>query len=231
MFLPAVFDLRFSGFPSEAFDVLGRLRANPRMEQYRREKEAIRRHVMTPLKSFRDDLVVNVVLPNHLSLETERNVFSRLPKNDFGAGGSHSHVWMSFYRPGRSRLSDFQPFHGIDPDGFYSGLHVGGRDPAIVVAAREAFRRERDTLLDAMNQLLAESEWTFSVTRGSGRSRKEYEADEPMDQLPDLLAYAASLSIYRTFSRRQVVAMKGELVQQASAAMAAVWPFYEAFTE
>ena len=229
MRLPERFDLQFPGFNGEAFEILSRLRADPNVAQYRMEKEAIQREIMEPFRLFRDDLVVNVVLPNHLPLETERNVFSRLLKNDFGAGGSHSHVWMSFYRPDRSRLADLQPFHGIEPDGFYSGLHVGGRDRSIVRNARDAFAREPDVLRDQLNELLRQPGWTFSVSRGSGTRKEEYEVSAPIPALPDVLRRAASIAIYRFFERGAVLTWREQLVPNAAAAMASIWPLYEAF--
>ncbi len=230
MRLPSTFDLRFEGFSAEAFEVLGRLRDNPTVEQYRREKDQIQRLVMAPFRAFRDDLVVNVVLPNHLVLETERNVFSRILKNDFGAGGSNSHLWMSFYRPDRSRLSDLQPFHGIEPDGFYSGLHVGGRDRSIVANMKRAFALDPDGLLELLNERLDVGGWTLEITRGSGGSGQKLVTTRPLAELPVLVQKASSFSMWREFPAAQVVAWREELVLHAARAMADIWPLYDRFT-
>ena len=119
--VPEPLDLTFEGFAPEAFAILERLRDEPHIAQYRKEKAGIKRYITEPFKRFRDDLVVNWVLPNRLDFETEKNVFSRLLKNDFGAGGCHHHLWMAFYRPGRRRLTDVQLAPCITPDGFTMG--------------------------------------------------------------------------------------------------------------
>ena len=227
--LPPTFDLRFEGFSPETFAVLDRMRQHPHVDQYRKERDELRTHVTQPFRRFRDDLVVNVVLPNRLNLETERNVFSRLLKNDFGAGGANSHQWMSFYRPDRTRLSDLQPFHGIDPDGFASGLHVAGRDRSLLAGAKQVFTERPDEMLDLLNPLLERGGWQFAASV-SGSRRAATAATEPIESLPDGLRRARGISIYRSFTRERVLEWKGELVVHAAEAMRDVWPFYEAFT-
>ena len=123
--VPEPLSLHFEGFSEDAFAVLERLRAHPHIEQYRAEKDAITHFVTDPFKRYRDDLALGWVLPNGLPFETEKNVFSRLLKNDFGAGGCHHHQWMAFYRPPRRRLTDVQLSHSLYPDGFAFGLYVG----------------------------------------------------------------------------------------------------------
>lgn len=231
MRLPAVYDLTFSGFGTEAFAILDRLRENPHIEQYQKEKAGIAQHVMAPFRQFRDDLVVNVILPNRMPLETERNVFSRILKNDFGAGGSHSHVWMSFYRLGRSRLSDFQPFHGIDADGFYAGLHVGGRDRSLVRAAREMMADDGGPLLNILNGLLSTAGWTFELIRGTGTKKERFETSTALSSMPEITRRAEAISVYRSLGRAETVACGGDLVRFAAESMAAIWPLYESFTE
>lgn len=221
-------DLRFEGFSSEAFAILSRLRRNPNVSQYRLEKPSIYRHLLEPFKRFRDDVVVNLILPNGLVLETERNVFSRLLKNDYGAGGSHAHLWMSFYRPGRTRLSDFQPFHAIRSEAFVSGLHAGGRDRTIARAAQEVLMLDAAASLARLNELFSTGGWTFVAESGTGRRR--YETSSEISAFPEWIDRAVHLSIYRTFSRDAVLAWGADLVAHAIYAMSDVWWFYDAFT-
>ena len=121
---PEPLSLTFDGFPDEGWDALERLRAEPHIGRYQEEKAVLDRAVTAPFKRYRDDLAVNWVLPNGLPFETEKNVFSRILKNDFGRGGSHSHLWMAFYRPPRKRLTDIQLSHAVYPDAFRWGLYV-----------------------------------------------------------------------------------------------------------
>jgi len=151
--LPDVLDLTFQGFSVEAFQLLDRLQANPHIEQYKVEREGIRHWLTAPFQSYRDDLVVNWVLPNQLPFETERNVFSRLLKNDFGAGGCHHHLWMSFYRIGESRLRDVQLVHNLSPEGFTLGLYLS-RKVNLFERWRAANREEMKRLAGVLHPLL-----------------------------------------------------------------------------
>ncbi len=149
-------DVRFGGFRAEALRILERLKAEPHIGQYRREKAAIDAEIVRPFKAYRDDLALHFVLPNGLDLETERNVFSRLLKNDFGAGGCNHHYWMAFYRRGGRRLHEVQVVSSLRPDGFDVGLYAPAANPALVrrvaarIAAHEAdFRAAAGPLLEA----------------------------------------------------------------------------------
>ncbi|QXD15338.1 hypothetical protein GQ464_018410 [Rhodocaloribacter litoris] len=129
-------DPLFEGFGPAAFAALARLKAEPHIERYRVEKEALRRYVQAPFRRLRDDLAVRWVLPNALALETERNVFSRFLKNDFGAGGCHAHYWMAFYRVGRRRLADVQLIVSLHADGLKVGVYAGEPARAVWKAVR-----------------------------------------------------------------------------------------------
>jgi uncharacterized protein (DUF2461 family) len=131
----------FEGFTVEAFGALERLKARPHLDQYRIEKPLLQQYIQAPFRRLRDDLVVNWVLPNALALETERNVFSRFLKNDFGAGGCHAHYWMAFYRQGRQRLTDVQLMVSLHADGLWAGVYVGA-------PARSVWQRVRAELVD-----------------------------------------------------------------------------------
>ena len=227
---PDPLDLRFEGFSEEAFAVLERLREHPHIEQYRSEKEAIAAHLTEPFKRYRDDLVVNWVLPNRLPFETERNVFSRLLKNDFGAGGCHHHLWMAFYRPPRRRLSDVQLSHGIYPDGFAFGLYVGAYAKALFRAARARMLDEPDRALELLNDLV-ERGYAFAYAPTVTRKEGTPQIREPMAALPDDLARASGLWVRRKHDRAAVLDAGPDLVRLALDAQRDLWPLYRWWAE
>ncbi len=227
LYLPETLDLRFEGFSPEAFALLERLREHPHIEQYRKEKPEIRTHLQEPFKRFRDDLVVNWVLPNRLDLETEKNVFSRLLKNDFGAGGCHHHLWMAFYRTGRKRLTDFQLSHSIDPEGFTSGLYVGDYARDLVKQSLLHIRNEPERFLGLVNALVEKQGWKFFYYKGS----KQTFAWQPAVHLPDDLFRADGLWFRTNFARSEVLHWKGNLVRRVLEAMHTVWPLYTFLSE
>lgn len=222
--VPEALDLSFEGFQEEAFAILERLRAHPHIEQYRQEKPGIKRFIKEPFKRYRDDLVVNWVLPNRLDFETEKNVFSRLLKNDFGAGGCHHHFWMAFYRPGRRRLTDVQLSHSIRPDGFEVGLFVGGYMKALLRRAKDNIATAPERFLDLVNPLLQSN--TLNYRYGTGAQRTLRVVDEPLDAVPDDLDRADAIWIRRRFPRDAVLAWEGRLVRHALGALHDVWPLY-----
>jgi hypothetical protein len=226
MTIPDALDVRFEGFREEAFAVLDRLRAHPRIEQYRKEKAALARFVQEPFKRYRDDLVVNWVLPNRLDLETERNVFSRLLKNDFGAGGCHHHLWMSFYRPGRRRLTDLQLSHSLSPDGFQVGLYLGGYADDLVRAARARIEAAPHRFLTLVRPLLRDEATRLFYYYGPGAAARGEITAEAAGALPDAFRRARELWVRRQFPRERVLALEADLVRAALDVVRDLWPLY-----
>lgn len=222
---PSTLHLAFEGFSPEAFALLKRLRENPHIEQYRLEKEAIRQYLTEPFKRYRDDLVVNWVLPNRLALETEKNVFSRLLKNDFGAGGCHHHLWMAFYRPDRRRLTDVQLSHSINPDGFSIGLYVGGYAKDLLRQAKDRIVTAPDTFRLLLNALLTK-DYCFSYYTGTGAGETLHVNNTPLDAVPEDLPNATSLWIRTVFPRADVLRWQGQLVAHALEGIRTLWPLY-----
>lgn len=222
---PETLDLRFEGFTGEAFAVLERLREHPRIEQYRAEKGALAEHVTGPFKAYRDDLVLNWVLPNRLPFETERNVFSRLLKNDFGAGGCHHHLWMAFYRPPRRRLSDVQLSHSLYPDGFVFGLYVGEYAKGLFRAVRAQMAEQPERALASVNELI-ERGYTFTYAPTVTRALGSPTFAEPLAALPDDLGRAKGMWVRRKVDRETVLEAGPGLLRLALEAQAELWPLY-----
>jgi hypothetical protein len=227
---PEPLALSFEGYRPEAFATLERLRREPHVARYRQEKEALRRYVQEPFARYRDDLVLNWVLPNRLPFETERNVFSRILKNDFGAGGSHHHLWMAFYRPPRTRLTDLQLSHAVYPDRCTVGLYVGAYAEGLFGPARARMLAEEDAALGLLNALIRRG-YTFAfaprVTKPEGRPA----FDAPLEALPEGLRRAEGIWVRRAFPRADVLALGPGLVGRALEEQAALWPLYRFWAE
>lgn len=223
---PTDLDLAFEGWSTVVFEMLDRLRAHPHIEQYRKEKPEVRTHLKEPFKRYRDDVVVNWVLPNRLDFETEKNVFARLLKNDFGAGGCKDTLWMAFYRPGRTRLRDVQISHSISPDGFDVGVFVGGYAKDLLAAAKERIAGAPDRYLALVNPLLQNKKWQLSLRTGSGKYQARHTYTAPLDAPPGDLSRATDLLVRCHFPRTQVLEWGAALVEHALRAVRALWPLY-----
>ena len=227
---PEPLDLSFEGFGPAAFETLGRLKAAPHVETYRAVKDDLQKHVVAPFRRYRDDLVLNWVLPNGLPFETERDVFSRILKNDFGAGGSHSHLWMSFYRPPRRRLSDLQLSHAVYADGFRVGVYVGSYSKGLFREARARMLDEKNESLGLLNGLI-DAGYAFAFAPHVTKPEGHPEFSAPLAALPDGLARAQGVWVMRRFPRADVEAWGPGLVPRMLEEMARVWPLYTFWAE
>ncbi len=223
---PEPLDLEFEGWSVETFEMLTRLRANPHIEQYNKEKPGISTKLKEPFKRYRNDLVVNWVLPNRLDFETEKNVFARLLKNDFGAGGCKDNLWMSFYRPGRKRLKDVQISHNISPDGFDVGLFVGGYAKDLLQQAKDRIEQAPEQYVSLLNPLLQEKNWRFHFRTGSGKNAARHTFESELGAVPDEISRATDIFVRRHFPRDTVLDVGPDLVKHALDAVVAVWPTY-----
>ncbi len=222
-------DLTFAGFTESGLDVLARIKANPHIGQVRDEKQALSADVQVPFKRYRDDLVLNWVLPNGLPFETEKGVFSRILKNDFGAGGAHHHLWMSFYRLGRKRLTDVQLSHAVYPDGFRWALYAGSYSGALFTAARERLVEDPEGLR-LVNALLAQGyRMAFAphVTKPEGYP----EITAPLDAFPEGLARAKGIWLAKRIGRAETLTLGPRLVTAAIDAQLELWPLYRFWTD
>ena len=227
---PRPLDLTFEGFPAEGFEALAALREAPHIGTYRALKPVLDRAVTAPFKRYRDDLALNWVIPNGLPFETERNVFSRVLKNDFGAGGSHSHLWMSFYRPPRKRLTDVQLSHAVYPDAFRWGLYVGDYARGLFGPARQRLVEDERRSLGLVNALIERGyrlAFAPHVTKPDGHP----EFDAPLDALPDGLARAKGIWLMRRIARAEADALGPDLVGAAIDAQEELWPLYSFLIE
>lgn len=226
MHRPDEMDYSFEGWSHEVFDMLDRLRAEPHIDQYEQEKPGVTEHLKDPFRRYRDDLVVNWVLPNRLGFETERNVFSRFLKNDFGAGGCHDHLWMAFYRPETRRLEDVQITHRISPDGFAVGLYVGAHATDVLAQAKTRIREAPATYLELVNAVLKNDGWWFYTHRGTGKNERRTEMSEPLGSVPEAIHGADGIYVRHYISRDETLDLGPALVDRALDLVMELWPIY-----
>ncbi|GAB5536509.1 MAG: hypothetical protein Rubg2KO_27580 [Rubricoccaceae bacterium] len=227
---PNPLDLTFEGFPQEGLDALARLKAEPHIGQYREDKAVLDEAIIAPFKRYRDDLALNWVIPNGLPFETERNVFSRILKNDFGRGGSHNHLWMSFYRRPRKRLTDVQLSHAIHSDRFRWGLYIGDYAKGLFAPARERLVGQPDDALAILNTLI-ERGYRLSFASHVTKPEGHPEFSEPLDALPDGLARAKGIWVQRALPIAEVQDLGPQLVGHAIDAQEELWPLYRFLAE
>jgi hypothetical protein len=212
----------FPGFGPPAFEALERLRAEPHIARYRQEKATIASFIQAPFAAYRDDLAVEWVIPSRIPLETERNVFSRILKNDFGAGGAHHHYWLAFYPQGGRRLESLQLVHSLQPDRFDLGLYVPERAGPAFIAARARLIAEPGRALDVLRPLIDRG---YAVTFGLGGGRV-VSLESDAETLPAETALCSEMWIGRSLPRAEVEAMGPALVDRGVESMRDLQPLY-----
>ena len=219
----------FPGFSGQAFAVLKEIKAAPHIDTYRAHKATIKADIKDPFKVFRDYLVVNWVLPNRLPLETERNVFSRLLKNDFGAGGCHHHLWLSFYRTGRKRLRDIQLDFKLRDAGFSVSLYIGDNAPELLKIIRTRMAAVSAVWLPYTQELLARGGWSFHIRPHNGSRDEVMTFTDAIDAMPDELERARGVWWQTRFSEKDIAGQGRDLVRRSLAAVDQLWPLYSEF--
>ena len=114
-----------SALPAEGFALLEQLHENPTAEFYNAHSEEFKQSLEQPFQQMLR-AVAGRLHPDVAELmETEKRIFSRIPKNDWGRGGAWDFYWGAFYPKGGKRIEDAQLFvfmHGRHLDfGFYIG--------------------------------------------------------------------------------------------------------------
>jgi len=154
-------------FTKRTFDLLGGLQATPTRDYYSKHKEEIRKHVERPLQILLDEVARRLPERVRAVMETEKGLFSRIPKNDWGRGGAWSFYWGAFYPKGGKRIADAQLFTWMNRDGLDFGFYIGEYG----TEARDRFiknwRQNRGFLIEALAGPLSEPSLSFGGRGGS----------------------------------------------------------------
>ncbi len=114
-----------SSIGRRAFDLLALLEESPYAATYSQRKEEYVSQLEDPFKMLFSN--ATETLPDSISetMELTRNVFSRIPKNDYGRGGAHSHYWGAIYPKEGKRISDAQLFLWVNHERVRIGFSIG----------------------------------------------------------------------------------------------------------
>ncbi len=120
-----------AAFSARTFELLQELRNAPTKATYNENKEAIQEFVETPLHQLFDDVISGLPAPLLEVLETEKNLYSRILKNDWGKGGAWDFVWAAVFPKGTKRTEAAQLFVFVTADFVEAGFYVGeyGTEP------------------------------------------------------------------------------------------------------
>lgn len=95
-------------FSAECFTLLAGLKETPTYAFYQAHKTALQNLVQTPFQRLLREVVKRLPTAMLPHLETEKRLFGRIPKNDYGQGGANSFYWGALYPKGGKRIGDAQ---------------------------------------------------------------------------------------------------------------------------
>lgn len=195
-----------AAFSPRAFELLDSIHETPTRDFYSEHQEAFREHVEGPLK----DLMTGVaeLLPTSMKevLETEKRLFSRFPKNDYGRGGAWDFYWGAFYPRDGKRISSAQLFMWVDKDRLEYGFTLGEYAEEHFNRFLKNIRRRRDSIVAALQPHIDTDDLVFGVVReGSDVVESGEQGISIEDWLEDLEAKEVSARVM--LQRDEVLAM------------------------
>jgi hypothetical protein len=218
-------DITFPGFTLASFAMLRLLRMRPLLTTYQAHRPQFEAVVMNPFRLFRDDIVANWIVPSRLRFETERNVFSRIGKNDFGRGGANHRIWMAFYRPEQRRLTDVQLVFAISPDGFSVGTYCPDNKGSVVAGIRDILLRDEVKRyrpeIERTTEMAMNAGFTLDTTTSRGNERLA----RPSESC-NVLRGARSWRMTRLIRRQEVESIGSDLIAVIIRDLSGLWPFH-----
>lgn len=159
-------------FSSTTFDLLEELHKNPTQEFYRSKREDFKEYVEEPVQRVLKR-VAETLPPQMLDLlETEKKIFGKIAKNDWGKGGAWDFYWGAFYPKDGKRTEDAQLFLWINRDVVRFGFYIGEYGSA----QREQFLKNCRQNAAALEKALKDNlpaDLAFSSSYDSSKNEKE----------------------------------------------------------
>jgi 5-methylcytosine-specific restriction protein B len=139
-------------FTSATFEWLAAIHQRPTLAFYISNKLAFKEWIELPFQRLLRRVAERLSPLMRSLLETQRNVFSRFPKNDFGRGGAWDNYWGAFYPRGSRRIADAQLAVWLD----YQHLQISFYINDYGVVPRQRFVRNCIRYQEFLPELLHE---------------------------------------------------------------------------
>jgi 5-methylcytosine-specific restriction enzyme B len=117
--------LTMPAFTPRAFELLVGLHVLPTKTYYQAHQAEFKAEVEKPFQACFLAAGKRLPLEMKARLETERNLFSRILKNDYGQGGAWDHYWGAFYPKGGRRIAGLQLLASLNHEGLLCGFYIG----------------------------------------------------------------------------------------------------------
>ena len=153
-------------FTARTLELLEGLHRDPTVAYYREHRDAFQKQLIVPFRRLFQDVAERLPAAITDMMETERRVFSRIPKNDFGRGGAWPWYWGALYPKGSKRTDDAQLLLSIDHRrlafGFFIADYATERRQEFVERCREAHHE----LVALLGDVLSDDDLVFDLHEG-----------------------------------------------------------------
>ncbi|MFC1857667.1 McrB family protein [Thermodesulfobacteriota bacterium] len=112
-------------FNPKTFELLSGLYSTPQKDFYHANKDDFKNYLETPFQDLFHKIAKELPMEVKNYLELEKQLFSRILKNDWGKGGAWDFYWGAFYPKGGKRIEDAQLFLWINREILEFGFFIG----------------------------------------------------------------------------------------------------------
>jgi 5-methylcytosine-specific restriction enzyme B len=215
-------------FTTKTFDLLAALQTEPKVSVYNSQKIDFQQYLIKPFQGLMRQVAQG--LPQKISdrMETQKYIFSQIPKNDYGQGNAWDFYWGAFYPKGCKRTESAQLYLWINHERIEFGFFVGvyGKEQ------RERFQDNCKKYSEKIISLLSDSLINTNIFFGS---RQQFNNGVEQEcQLRSQQDFAAALSnltaievnIAQILKKEQILNLSQEqLVKLIIEAYQKVFPF------
>ncbi len=136
-------------FTKRSFELLAQLHEEPTSRVYLARQEEFQVYIEQPFQRLLRKVALRLPETICRVMETEKRVFSRFVKNDFGRGGCWDFYWGAFYTRGGRRIEDAQLSVWMNYRRFEIGFYIGNYGTAV----RERFQRNCQRYVNQLIEL------------------------------------------------------------------------------
>ena len=160
-----------ANWTSEAFRLLEQLHLNPTAEFYHTHAEEFKQGLEQPFQQLLGAVAQRLRPEVTELMETEKRIFSRIRKNDFGRGGAWDFYWGAFYPRGDKRTESAQLFVGMHEDYLEFGFYIGEYGSEQRGRFTQSCSQHLEILEDLLMKPLSRDNLQFGETSAAGDYR------------------------------------------------------------
>jgi 5-methylcytosine-specific restriction protein B len=140
-----------------AFALLTGLHQDPSASYYQSHKADFEKYVEGPIQNLLMRIAARVPVAMSDRLETEKRIFAKFVKNDYGRGGAWEYYWGAFYSKGAKRIAAPQLYVWIDRNVFGFGFSIGDQGVSYKARFAQRAKENADVIVQAMGTAIEDS--------------------------------------------------------------------------